>query len=87
MAANVITIDVREELGAGGEPFARIMQAADRLRDGEALRILAPFEPVPLIGVLAGQGFSAAVSPLEDGGFEVIFTAAAAPDAADDLLS
>ena len=52
MPPTIITLDVRETIRAGQEPFPRIMEAVGRLRDGEQLRILAPFEPRPLIGVL-----------------------------------
>jgi len=69
-----ITLDVREDIRGGREPFPRIMEAVGRLRDGEQLRILAPFEPRPLIGVLAAQGFTANISPLDGGDFEIIFS-------------
>jgi len=77
MPPTIITIDVREDLRAGREPFPRIMEAVGRLRDGEHLRIVAPFEPRPLIGVLAVQGFTAKITPIEGGDFEVIFSAPA----------
>ena len=76
MPHTIITLDVREDIRAGREPFARIMEAVGRLRDGEHLRILAPFEPRPLIGVLAAQGFTAAITPLDGGDFEIVFSAA-----------
>ena len=43
-----LTLDVRPTLRAGGEPFAQIMQAVASLEPGQALRLLATFEPVPL---------------------------------------
>ncbi|OAI43240.1 hypothetical protein AYO41_02410 [Verrucomicrobia bacterium SCGC AG-212-E04] len=83
MPPAIITLDVREDIRAGREPFARIMEAVGRLRDGEQLRILAPFEPLPLIGVLAAQGFAATVTDLKEDGFAVLFAAdsPAEPDA------
>ena len=75
MPETIITLDVRENIRAGQGPFPRIMETVGRLRDGEQLRILAPFEPRPHIGVLAAQGFTARVSPFEAGDFEVIFSA------------
>ncbi len=75
MPQTTITLDVREDLRAGREPFPRIMEAVGRLRDGEQLRILAPFEPRPLIGVLAAQGFTAKITPIEGEDFEIIFSA------------
>jgi uncharacterized protein (DUF2249 family) len=75
MPQTIITLDVRKDLRAGREPFPRIMEAVGRLRDGERLRVVAPFEPRPLIGVLAAQGFTATISPIEGGDYEVIFSA------------
>lgn len=86
MPATIITLDVRDDLRAGREPFPRIMEAVGRLRDGEQLRVIAPFEPRPLIGVLAAQGFVATVTQMEDGGFEVLFTPAAPSDRDGDSL-
>lgn len=74
MSTPTVTLDVREDISAGREPFPRIMEAVGRLRDGEQLRIIAPFEPRPLINVLAMQGFGASVTELNDNSFEVIFT-------------
>lgn len=52
------TLDVRDELAAGGEPFVRIMEAASSIPSGQSLVIVAPFEPVPLYGALGGRGFT-----------------------------
>ena len=86
MPATIITLDVREELHAGHEPFPRIMEAVGRLREREQLRVIAPFEPRPLIGVLAAQGFVATVTQPEDGSFEVLFTLAAPAEPDGDSL-
>jgi uncharacterized protein (DUF2249 family) len=50
-------LDVREDIGRGGEPFRRIMAAADAIGPGEALVLRVPFEPVPLYKVLGARGF------------------------------
>ena len=47
-------LDVRE---VDGEPFDDIMDALEGLGDGERLRLVAPFEPEPLYGVLDQRGF------------------------------
>ncbi len=86
MPATTITLDVRDDLRAGREPFPRIMEAVGRLRDGEQLRVIAPFEPRPLIGVLAAQGFVAKVTQTVDGSFEVLFEPAAPAEPDGDLL-
>ena len=51
-------IDVRPDLESGGEPFVRIMEAVAAIKPGGTLVIIAPFEPVPLYGVLGERGFS-----------------------------
>lgn len=73
-------LDVRPILRAGGEPFAVIMDAVKKLGSGEALRLLATFEPVPLYGVLAKKGFAHAAREIGDGDWEVVFTPTAALD-------
>lgn len=86
MPPTIITLDVREDLRAGREPFPRIMEAVGRLREGEQLRVVAPFEPRPLIGVLAAQGFIATVTREDDGSFATLFAPASAPEPDDDTL-
>jgi uncharacterized protein (DUF2249 family) len=53
-----VTVDVREDIRAGREPFARIMAAVDGLPPDGVLILRAPFEPVPLYRVLARRGFA-----------------------------
>jgi uncharacterized protein (DUF2249 family) len=67
-------VDARPIIARGEEPFQEIMDAADRLGDDEVLVVLAPFEPVPLEGVLGEQGFSFAVDALDSGDWRVVFT-------------
>lgn len=83
MPPTTITVDVREDIRAGREPFPRIMAAVARLGDDERLRIVAPFEPRPLIAALSARGFTATVTELDDGDFAVLFVPAptAEPDA------
>lgn len=66
-------VDARPTLAAGGEPFAEIMEAASRVADGEVLVVYAPFEPVPLEGVLGEQGFVHVADQLEGGDWRVTF--------------
>ena len=68
------TLDVRPTLAAGGEPFAQIMEAAARVGEDEVLVVYAPFEPVPLEGVLGEQGFTYVADELEGGDWRVTFT-------------
>jgi uncharacterized protein (DUF2249 family) len=53
-----VHLDVREDLRAGREPFARIVAAVDTLSPDGVLVLRAPFEPVPLYRVLARRGFA-----------------------------
>jgi len=54
----VVDLDVRPALRAGQEPFSAIMAARKQLPVNGVLRLRAIFEPVPLYGVLARQGFA-----------------------------
>lgn len=60
----IVTLDVRPMLATGQEPFAVIMQAAEALGPGQTLRLIAPFRPVPMLGVLRRRGFVFAETPL-----------------------
>jgi len=71
-------LDVRPILRDGGEPFTVIMNAVKSLGPGQALRLLATFEPVPLYGVLGKKGFDHAAREIGGGDWEVVFTPAAA---------
>jgi len=53
-----VDLDVREDIRAGREPFARIMDTVKALGAGDALVLRAPFEPAPLYKVLGGRGFA-----------------------------
>jgi len=49
-------MDVREELRAGRHPLPQIMAAAAELPPDGRLRVIAIFEPVPLIHLLRSRG-------------------------------
>lgn len=67
-------VDARPTIAEGGEPFDMIMQAVDDLGDDEVLVVYAPFEPVPLEGVLGEQGFDYQADEMDDGDWRVTFT-------------
>jgi len=71
--ARVRTVDARPFVARGEEPFATIMAAVDALEPGEDLAVIAPFEPVPLEGVLGGQGFAFEAVRLDGGDWRVTF--------------
>ena len=82
----IVECDVREDLRAGREPFRRILAAARAVGDAEVLRLRAIFEPAPLYGVLARQGYAHFTERLADDDWCVWFwrgpgvqAAAAAP--------
>lgn len=66
-------VDARPIIAAGGEPFETIMEAVAGLSDEEELVVLAPFEPVPLEGVLSSQGFLYEASEIGEGDWRVTF--------------
>jgi uncharacterized protein (DUF2249 family) len=53
-----VHLDVREDLRRGDAPFANIMATVNMLGVDQALEVRAPFEPVPLYGVLAKLNLS-----------------------------
>lgn len=67
------TIDARPLIAAGDEPFDLIMATVAGLGEHEELIVLAPFEPVPLEGVLGSQGFSYEAVELSAGEWQVTF--------------
>ena len=72
------TFDARPVIAAGDEPFGQIMAAVDSLAPDEELILLAPFEPVPLVGVLASRGYSCEATEIAEGDWQVTFTKATA---------
>lgn len=73
MNTEVVTLDVRADLREGREPFARIMAAVEALRPNQALRLIAPIEPVPLLRVMTRRGFEHSAQPTPAGDWEVLF--------------
>jgi uncharacterized protein (DUF2249 family) len=66
-------VDARPLIAAGDEPFDLIMAAVAALDAQEELVVLAPFEPVPLEGVLGSQGFSYEAQEIGAGDWRVTF--------------
>lgn len=74
MKTQTVTLDVREDLKKGREPFAKIMQTVSALKQNENLRLIAPFRPAPLFAVMNAKGFSHAAKQTTEGDWEVVFT-------------
>ena len=78
MRAKTLTLDIRNQIRQGQEPFGKIMEAISSLRRQERLLLISPFKPFPLFAVMSEKGFSHAETQTTDGCWEVVFT----PDAA-----
>jgi uncharacterized protein (DUF2249 family) len=74
MSNKVVTLDVRPDLKSGREPFSKIMQTVAALGADQSLKLIAPFEPAPLYGILAQQGFAHTSTETPEGDFEVLFS-------------
>ncbi|MBU6399632.1 MAG: DUF2249 domain-containing protein [Verrucomicrobia bacterium] len=73
MSQQIVTLDVREDLRLGREPFSKIMGAVAQLKPDQALLLIAPFEPAPLYGVLGRQGFTHESKAVGNGDWEILF--------------
>ncbi len=51
------TLDLSPIFENGGEPFSPIMDCIDQLKKGELIKIVAPFEPHPLVKRLQATGY------------------------------
>lgn len=74
MSNKTVTLDVREDLQRGREPFGKIMQTVAALKPNEELLLIAPFQPTPLFGVLAQRGYGHEATQLPSGDWEVRFS-------------
>ena len=52
-----VLLDVRPDVEHAGEPYVRMMEAAQSIKPGGTFVIIAPFEPIPLYDALRVQGF------------------------------
>ena len=64
MGDKIVTLDMREEMREGGEPFSKLKQTVSDLQEGEALLLITPFKPVPLFRVMKGKTFHGHAEPL-----------------------
>ncbi len=74
-----LVLDVRPIFAQGGSPCSLIDEAVASLAPGQCFVLLAPFEPAPLFGKLAAQGFSHRSRPVADGSWRIEFQPGAAP--------
>jgi uncharacterized protein (DUF2249 family) len=74
MSNKTVTVDVRDDIRSGREPFSKIMNAAAAMQTDESLLVIAPFEPVPLFRVMEKQGFAHMGQATTSGDWEILFT-------------
>jgi len=80
MTQNIITLDVREEFRSGRKPCDKIHGALKQVGDGRTLRLLVPFEPVPLFELSRNQGLTHDAKLISNGDWEVLFSRATKTD-------
>ena len=81
MSPKTVTLDLREEFRAGQSPRDTVYAALHGVGPQETLRLLVPFEPVPLFSLAAKLGLAHTARPQEGGDWEVLFTRNADRDA------
>ena len=65
--SNTKELDVRAILSRQEDPLNLIMSTVKELRDSECLKLIAPFEPVPLLHLMQKKGYLNEVHIEEDG--------------------
>jgi hypothetical protein len=50
-------LDIRPDVEADGEPFLRVLAAAEATEQGESFVVIAPFELLAIYSVLSSRGF------------------------------
>lgn len=69
-----VTVDVREDLSSGREPLSKILAAVKTLASGQCLKLVTPFEPLPLFSMLKRMGFQHQSKRVKTDHWETIFT-------------
>jgi uncharacterized protein (DUF2249 family) len=87
MSNKTVTVDVRDDIRSGREPFSKIMNAAAAIQANECLLVIAPFEPIPLFRVLEKQGFVHTGQTTTSGDWEIRFTRHAGGTPAEAVLA
>ncbi len=65
-ADTIVELDVRADIESGKDPLSLIMQAVKQLKQGQVLKLINSFEPIPLIQLLGKQGFESFVETIND---------------------
>jgi uncharacterized protein (DUF2249 family) len=75
----ITTLDVRADFRAGHHPCDKIQNALNQVGQDAALRLLVPFEPVPLYEAAATKGLAHSATRSPEGDWEVLFTRLSVP--------
>jgi uncharacterized protein (DUF2249 family) len=78
---NIITFDARDAFRAGEHPCDQIQGALNHVTETHALRLVVPFEPVPIFEVARTKGLTYTARQTDAGDWEVLFTRNPAPTA------
>jgi uncharacterized protein (DUF2249 family) len=78
-ATDPLVLDVRPLFARGQSPCDAIEEAVAALSHGQALVLIAPFEPIPLYTKLGNQGFAHETTRAADGSWRVEFRRGAGP--------
>jgi uncharacterized protein (DUF2249 family) len=70
-----LELDVRPICAKKRPPMPAIIEALAQLEPGQPLRLIAPFEPVPLYDFMRQRGFAHESSEIEPGVWAVLFVA------------
>lgn len=76
MNENIVTIDIRDEVARGPEPWeplSKVIWTASQLQPNRALLLVTSFEPVLLIHILGSMGFSHESELTSGGAWNVSF--------------
>jgi uncharacterized protein (DUF2249 family) len=73
MNSEIVTLDVREEFRSGKSPCDKVKNALGAVDAGQSLRLLVPFEPVPLFDLAGKQGLGHSSSQTSEGDWEILF--------------
>lgn len=69
----VVTLDVRQDIQCGREPFVRIMRTVAQLAPAQKLLLTAPSEPLPLLRVMAARGFRYTANQTYSSRWDILF--------------
>lgn len=73
VSSDIVQLDVRPLLSEGRDPLKLIMKTIAAMREGQALRLVTDFEPLPLMHLLSAKGFRYSCEPQAEGIYHTYF--------------